>query len=77
MDLGHVFGEMAFTNEVKRTATVTANEDLELIVFNQEHLIRAMKRYPRIATKLMLNLARILGSRLIQTGQDLIDIRTR
>ena len=66
---GDVFGEIAVINESERTASVKAETPLRYIEFDRDGLERIRKYYPFIASKLMFNLARILGNRLSQANQ--------
>ena len=66
---GHVFGEIGFVKETKRSADVVALEDTKLLEFNFEKMQKNMKLYPNIASKLHLNISRILGERLAETAR--------
>lgn len=68
---GAVLGEIGFVREQERTANVDAETDGEMLVFNAEKVARNMRFAPHIATKLNLNIARILGDRLAQTTERL------
>ena len=61
---GQVFGEMAFLSKRPRTAHVVAVEDVEVLVLNQAFLKKAMKGYPDITARVLLNLSLVLCDRL-------------
>ena len=61
---GDVFGEMGFVSGNERTADVVAETDLEVLAVDERFMQRIQRRYPRIASKVLLNLSRILSSRL-------------
>ncbi|MEZ7820934.1 MAG: efflux RND transporter permease subunit [Patescibacteria group bacterium] len=64
LGVGDVFGEVGFIKDIQRTATVTALDDLVLLVLNADDTQRSMKYYPRIASVLSRNISFILGNRL-------------
>jgi predicted RND superfamily exporter protein len=61
---GAVFGEMALVRRVERSADVVAAGPVEVLAVNERFLQRLQSRYPRIASKVFLNLTRILSDRL-------------
>ncbi len=62
---GDVFGEISSVTGTRRNAGVTITQDSELFVFTRGHLDRMMKTAPELAAKVLLNISRILGGRLI------------
>lgn len=70
LNRGEVFGEMALMTEEKRSATVTATQDTELLVINEKTLARLSIRYPWIASKFYHNITRVLSLRLRKTTDD-------
>jgi len=65
MQRGDVFGEMGLVrggNE--RSADVVAASDVEALAVDERFLQRIQRRYPRIASRVLLNLSRILSDRL-------------
>jgi hypothetical protein len=64
LERGDVFGEMGLIRRQERTADVIANEDVEVLAVNEHFLARIKRRYPRIASEIFFNLARILSDRL-------------
>jgi hypothetical protein len=64
MSEGNFFGEVGFVSETKRTADIEATSDGKLLIFNADQLQQIMDQYPRIASRLVLNISRVLGGRL-------------
>jgi hypothetical protein len=71
---GDVFGEIALVNEMARTANVIAAGDSTVLSLDWEDLNRIGKIFPRISTKLFLNISRILGMRLAATDKRLVEM---
>jgi predicted RND superfamily exporter protein len=61
---GDVFGEMGLVRRNERSADVVATEPVEVLAVNERFLQRIQTRYPRIASKVFLNLTRIVSDRL-------------
>ena len=72
---GDVFGEMGFVRRSERTADVVAKSDGEVLAVNQRFLERVQRRYPRIASKVFLNLTRLLSNSLERTTQQVVAAR--
>lgn len=70
---GQSFGEMGLFRHSKRAASARAAEDSQLLVLNETVLIRLQKRYPNIATKLFMNLAKSLGHSIVRTDQKITE----
>jgi uncharacterized protein len=64
MRRGEVFGEMALVRHNERSADVVAVDQVEVLAINEGDLERLQFRYPRIASKVFLNLTRILSDNL-------------
>lgn len=60
LEKGEFFGEMAIVNRIQRTATVTAIDDVELLVFDREGLQNMIARNTRIALTIIDKLCRRL-----------------
>ncbi|MDD2685300.1 MAG: cyclic nucleotide-binding domain-containing protein [Gallionella sp.] len=64
---GQCFGEMALIDNSPRMAQVRAAEDCTLDVLFREDFLGLIETHSRIASKLSLELARMMGERLRQT----------
>jgi CRP/FNR family transcriptional regulator, cyclic AMP receptor protein len=60
LDKGDFFGEMAIVNRIKRTATVTAIEPVELLAFDREGLVNMITKNARIGLSIIDKLCRRL-----------------
>ena len=61
---GQIFGEIGFIQATLRVANIQALEPVEILVFDFDQLQQGMKFFPQIASKLNLNISRVLGKRL-------------
>jgi predicted RND superfamily exporter protein len=73
---GEIFGEIALIKPGPRSADVLASTDLKYLEIDWNALQRIQKIYPRIASRLFLNLSRILGQRLLMTNKKLLECTT-
>jgi CRP/FNR family transcriptional regulator, cyclic AMP receptor protein len=60
LEKGDFFGEMALVSRIRRSATVTAIDAVELLVFNREGLLNTITRNARIALTIIDKLCRRL-----------------
>jgi CRP-like cAMP-binding protein len=60
LDKGDFFGEMALVNRIKRTATVTAIDSVELLAFDREGLLNMITKNARIGLSIIDRLCRRL-----------------
>ena len=67
LSVGDVVGEVGFIENIRRTATVIATEDIEVLVLNSKDIDESIGSYPKIHSKLHRNISIILGTRLAQT----------
>jgi len=70
MKAGDVFGEIAFVNEIQRTADVCAVSAVTVVKFDYERLKNDLRYFPGIVAKLNFNISYILGERLAGTLKD-------
>jgi hydrophobe/amphiphile efflux-3 (HAE3) family protein len=61
---GMIFGEVAAVSDSRRTATIIADQDTELLRLDFSVLDQIRHRFPFTAAKLFRNIARILAERL-------------
>ena len=54
---GEFFGELSVIDGLSRSATVTALDDVELLVMKREEFIAALERYPQVSLFLLKELA--------------------
>ncbi|MEM8549944.1 MAG: MMPL family transporter, partial [Verrucomicrobiota bacterium] len=64
LKLGDVVGEVGLVSRVERTADVTASTEGRLLVLDWDSLVKLQRSSPYLASRLFLNLSRILGGRL-------------
>ncbi|MEP4378370.1 MAG: MMPL family transporter [Alphaproteobacteria bacterium] len=65
MTAGEAFGEIGYLGDADRTATIRAKSAGKLLALDAEQVSRALRFYPRIASRLNHNISRVLASRLI------------
>lgn len=73
LNAGDIFGEIALVNPGPRSADVVAAGPLKYIEISWQNLENMKRRFPRLAGNVLLNLASILGERLVQTDKKLIE----
>jgi hypothetical protein len=66
---GDIFGEIALVEPGSRSADVHILEPVRYLELDWNGLRRIQRIYPRIASRLFLNLSRILGARLAHTNK--------
>jgi hypothetical protein len=72
---GDVFGEMGLVRHAERTADVVAAGPVDVLALDNRFLQRIQNRYPRIASKVFLNLTRILSDNLQRTTERYVAAR--
>ena len=71
---GDIVGEIGFSGEgVERTATVTAREPMTVVRLDAASAHQGLRFYPRIAAQLHRNISNLLGARLVESHQRLVD----
>src|SRR5438876_652776 len=73
---GDVFGEMGLVRRAERTADVVAAGAGDVLALDERFLRRIQNRYPRIASKVFLNLTRILSDHLQRTTERFVAARS-
>ncbi|HJQ85138.1 MAG TPA: MMPL family transporter [Candidatus Binatia bacterium] len=73
---GDVIGEMGLVRHDERSADVLAASDVEVLAVDERFLQRIQNRYPRIASRVFLNLTRILSDRLQRMNERYVAART-
>ncbi len=67
LTMGDAFGEIALMARCKRTADIHSRTDAKLLSIDWESLEKIQRTSPCLATKIYLNLARILGTRFVRS----------
>jgi CRP/FNR family transcriptional regulator, cyclic AMP receptor protein len=70
---GRSFGEMAIIDKLKRSATVKAQEDTNVLVMSREQLDDILTRYPALGIKILKGIAMMLSQNLRKTATRLAD----
>jgi len=71
LTMGESFGEIALISRMKRTADVIAKTKTKLLVYDWDSLVRLRRFAPYLSSQLLLNLANILGMRLVDAQRKL------
>ena len=72
---GDFFGESALVIEGgKRSATVIAREDCELLGFFYPDLLQIIKKHPKVGNRILFRLGEVLGTRLRETNRKIISL---
>lgn len=72
---GDFFGESALVIDGgKRSATVIAREDCELLGFFYPDLLQLIKKHPTVGNKILFRLGEVLGTRLRETNRKIISL---
>lgn len=71
---GDSFGELGLLEDTNRSASAIAMNDTRVLGFFRPDLDSMMQRKPRLAGKILFNLARVIGQKLIRTNQVLEEI---
>ncbi len=64
LEQGDFFGEIALLDESPRTATAYSIGDSKILGFYRTDLYELVERRPKLATKIIVNLARVVSERL-------------
>lgn len=68
---GDFFGELALLEEMPRTASAMARTPCRILGFFRPDLLSIVERKPRIGVQIMMNMARLIGQRLMQANSQL------
>jgi CRP/FNR family cyclic AMP-dependent transcriptional regulator len=72
----HIFGEIALLEESERTATVRALSDCVFYEIRKEDFLSLAESNHELGYRIILNLARIMGSRLRKVNEDTVKLTT-
>lgn len=74
---GAVFGEVSiFSNEDKRTATVTALTDCRMGILSEKDFFQILVGDKQVGYKILLNLTRIVCNRLVTANKNVLKLTT-
>jgi CRP/FNR family transcriptional regulator, cyclic AMP receptor protein len=65
---GKIFGEMSIIDEEPRSASCVTAIASTLIILSRENFLRILSEEPKLATKILLKLSRLLSQRLRQSS---------
>jgi len=71
---GEVFGELSFLDGKARSATIVAVTDVELLKISKQSFEKLQKKHPDIASKLIVDLAKVVSLRLRNADKFIVDI---
>ncbi|GIW23548.1 MAG: hypothetical protein KatS3mg068_2555 [Candidatus Sericytochromatia bacterium] len=74
IDEGEVFGELSFLDGRKRSAKIVAKSDVELLQLTRSSFDRLRLEHPDIASKLIMDLARVVSLRLRNADKFIVDV---
>lgn len=72
LSVGQIFGELALVDQRSRSATVTCENDSEIITIDRSRLNELFNRDARLGYIVMKNLAQLLAERLRRTDLMLV-----
>ncbi len=76
LEVGDSFGELGLLEDTNRSASAIATSDTRLLGFFRPDLESLLQRKPRLASRIVFNLARVIGQKLIRTNEVLEKIST-
>jgi len=71
---GEVFGELSFLDGKKRSAKIIARSDVELLQLSRQSFERLRLEHPDIASKLIMDLAKVVSLRLRNADKFIVEI---
>ncbi|MBI3394845.1 MAG: cyclic nucleotide-binding domain-containing protein [Spirochaetia bacterium] len=72
---GDFFGELALLVDMPRTASAVATQPTNVICFSRIDMLSVISRKPRVGNALLLNMARLVGLRLVMSNKELEKVR--
>jgi len=77
LEHGDFFGEIALLDESPRTATAVSLGDSKILGFYRTDLYELVERRPKLAIKIIVNLARVVSERLRHSNSQAQDLREK
>ncbi len=74
---GEFFGELSLLDDDIRSATAIATDHSKLLGFFRPDLFSLLERNPELGNKILLNLAKVIGTRLRKTNRLLTETQQR
>lgn len=74
---GDFFGELALLNETPRSATAISRDDSVLYGLFRPDLLDLVDRDPSLGVQVLLRMGRVLSERLIQTNEQVEELREK
>lgn len=71
------FGEIALIDEIERSAGAVAEGKTTLLAFGKPDLEQLIETHPRVGTKIILNIAKLLSKRLISANETIEKLSER
>ena len=77
LEHGDFFGEIALLDESPRTATAISLGDSKILGFYRTDLYELVERRPKLAIKIIVNLARVVSERLRHSNSQAQELREK
>lgn len=77
MNKGEALGETVLTHESKRLTNIVAAGNVDLLVIDQDTIFSLYEKYPKIFGIIMLNLSRMLTTRLHKSNLTIAKMHER
>ncbi|MCB1327588.1 MAG: cyclic nucleotide-binding domain-containing protein [Spirochaetales bacterium] len=77
MEAGDFFGEIALLEDLPRTASAKARSYCRVMGFFRPDLLSLLSRKPRLASVILMNMARLTARRLLNTNSALEELQTQ
>ena len=70
---GDFFGEIALISEESRSVNAVVKLPSKMVALFRSDLLNIIQRFPKLGNKILLNLATVLGTRLIRAHEIIIN----
>ncbi|MFC1504516.1 cyclic nucleotide-binding domain-containing protein [Spirochaetota bacterium] len=72
---GDFFGELSLMNDAPRTASAKCNKNTTVLIFFRQDLFDIIEREPHLGSKILIELAKMLGDRLTESNTALLALK--